>query len=72
MAERQLVILKRVGKTPVLGMCERCQIKFFTPREATQLPTKAEHNLWHKFNSHECKPEGRASLRLGPKVRARG
>ena len=55
MAERRLVILKRVGKTPVLGMCERCQIKFFTPRELFLLPTQAEQNLWHKFNSHECK-----------------
>jgi hypothetical protein len=35
MAERRLVILKRSGKTPVLGMCEKCQIKFFTPRRLT-------------------------------------
>jgi hypothetical protein len=55
MAERRLVILKRLGETPVLGMCERCHLKFFTPRELTYRPAEAEHNLRHKFNSHECK-----------------
>jgi hypothetical protein len=69
MAERRLVILKLVGKTPVLGMCERCQIKFFTPRELTYLPAEAEQNLWYKFSCHECK---RAPLQLIRKVRRRG
>jgi hypothetical protein len=55
MAERRLVILKREGETPVMGMCERCQVKFFTPRELTHLPRDAENYLWHKFNRHECK-----------------
>jgi hypothetical protein len=71
MAERRLVILKLVGKTPVLAMCERCQIKFFTPRELTNLPAEAEHNLWHKFNSHECKNEGRTPPRRVRKVQGR-
>jgi hypothetical protein len=69
MAERRLTILKRLGKTPVLGMCERCRVKFFTPRELTFLPAEAEDNLWQRFNSHQCKPEaGQSPIRLIRKV----
>lgn len=31
MAERRLVILKHSGKTPVMAMCDSCQIKVFVP-----------------------------------------
>jgi hypothetical protein len=55
MTERHLVILKRLNKTPVLGMCERCSVKFFTPRELTYLPSEAEDYIWQRFHSHECK-----------------
>jgi hypothetical protein len=58
MAERRLVILKHSDKTPMMGMCEKCHIKFFTPRELTHLPLEAENNLWRKFNGHVCKHEG--------------
>jgi hypothetical protein len=69
MAERRLVILKRLGKTPVLGKCEKCDLKFFTPSELTYVPAEAEENLWRKFNSHECKDEGpHAPLRVIRKV----
>ena len=57
MAEQRLTILKHLGKTPVLGMCERCRVKFFTPRELTYLPAEAEGNLWQRFNSHQCDHE---------------
>jgi len=59
MAERRLVMLKHVGKTPVLATCEKCHIKFLTPRELTYLPAEAEENLWQRFNSHKCKREER-------------
>jgi len=68
MAERRLVILKHLAKTPVLAMCERCHVKFFTPRELTHLPVEAEENLWQRFASHECKHKGRAPLQLIRKV----
>jgi hypothetical protein len=55
MAERRLVILKHSGKTPALAMCERCRVKFFTPRELTYLRSEAEGYIWQRFNSHECK-----------------
>jgi hypothetical protein len=55
MAERQLVILKYSGKTPSLAMCGSCHLKFFTPRELTNDPAKAEVNLRRKFERHECK-----------------
>ena len=62
-----MIILKHLNKTPVLGMCEKCQIKF-TPRELTYLPAEAEQYLWQKFNGHVCKHEGQAPLRLVRKV----
>jgi hypothetical protein len=68
MAERRLVILKHSGKTPVLAKCEKCEIKFFTPRELTNLPVQADEHLWQRFYSHECSYEGRARLRLIRKV----
>ena len=69
MAERRLIILKRLGKTPVLAMCERCRVKFFTPRELSFLPAEAEDNLWQRFSSHQCKHEGgQAPIRLTRKV----
>ena len=55
LADRHLVVLKRLNKTSVLGMCARCQIKFFTPRELTYLPSEAEGYIWQRFTSHECK-----------------
>ena len=72
MAERRLTILKCLGKTPILGMCERCCFKFFTPRELTYLPAEAEGNLWQKFNSHQCNhEEGQAQMRPIRKVSRR-
>jgi hypothetical protein len=69
MAERRLVILKHSGKTPTMGMCERCQLKFFTLRELTRRPAEAEQNLREKFKSHVCKHEGHTSPRPIRKVR---
>jgi hypothetical protein len=64
MAERRLVIVKRLGKTPVLGMCDKCQARFFTPRELTYLPAEAEKNLSQRFNSHVCNRRKRVHLHL--------
>jgi hypothetical protein len=55
MTERRLVLLQHSGKTPVLGMCESCRLKFFTPPELIHRPAEAEEYLQQKFNSHECK-----------------
>jgi len=55
MAERRLVVLKYSGKTPSLAMCEKCHLKFFTPRELNKDPVKAEAVLRLKFEAHECK-----------------
>jgi len=45
MAERRLTILAYVHKTPSFAMCERCHLKFFTPKELTKKPVEAEANL---------------------------
>jgi hypothetical protein len=42
MLERRLLILKYMGNTPFLATCERCQLKFFTPRELGGKPVEAE------------------------------
>jgi hypothetical protein len=55
MNERQLAILKYSGKTPSFAMCERCRLKFFTPKELTNNPAAAEANLREKFEGHDCK-----------------
>jgi hypothetical protein len=55
MAERRLTILRYSGKTPSFAMCEKCRLKFFTPRELTNEPVKAEANLRQKFEVHNCK-----------------
>ena len=39
------------------AMCERCHLKFFTPKELTKKPVDAEANLRQKFEMHDCKHE---------------
>jgi hypothetical protein len=55
MDELSFVILKREHRTPSLAMCQRCKIKFFTPRELNDDPIKAEEYLRGRFSTHECK-----------------
>lgn len=55
MAESRLAILMYSDKTPSFAMCERCHLKFFTPRHLTNDPVEAEGNLRLKFEWHECK-----------------
>ena len=38
MAESRLAILIYSGKTPSFAMCERCRLKFFTPKHLTNDP----------------------------------
>src|SRR2546423_9969457 len=41
MLERRLLFLKYMGTTPFLATCERCHLKFFTPRELGGKPVEA-------------------------------
>ena len=34
-------------------MCQRCKIKFFTPRQLTNDPKEAEAYLWGRFVEHK-------------------
>ena len=54
--ERRFLILKYMNRTPSLGTCERCHLKFFTPLDLIRDPLEAEHNLRGKFASHTCLP----------------
>jgi hypothetical protein len=44
-AVRRLVILKRVGKTPIFAECEQCHLKFFTPRDLERDSLGAEERI---------------------------
>jgi hypothetical protein len=55
MDELGLVILQRERTTPSLAMYQRCKTKFFTPRELSANPVKAEEFLRGRFNDHERK-----------------
>jgi len=57
MLERRLLILKYMGNTPFLATCERCQLKFFTPRELGGKPVEGEQTLRNKFEMHKCIPD---------------
>lgn len=57
MLERRFLILKYMGKTPFLATCERCHLKFFTPRELGRKPVEADQNLRNRFEIHKCLPE---------------
>ena len=65
MAERRLTILAYIDKTPSFAMCDKCHLKFFTPKELTKKPA----NLRQKFEMHECKYEGRISAGGRPVTR---
>jgi len=52
--DSDFVILKRERQTASLAMCQRCKIKFFTPRELTDKRNEAEHFLWNRFFDHKC------------------
>lgn len=54
MQDSDFVILKREHQTPSLAMCQRCKIKFFTPRELTDKRNEAENFLWGRFVEHKC------------------
>jgi len=60
--ERCLTILKYSGKTPALALCDRCHLKFFTPKELFREPMEAEGNLREKFEMHDCKVTLRRDL----------
>ena len=61
MAERRLTILAYINKTPSFAMCDKCHLKFFTPKELTKKPAEADANLRQKFEKHECRYEGQIS-----------
>jgi hypothetical protein len=55
MDELGFVIIKWERKTPSLAMCQHCEIKFFTVRELSDDPVKAERFLRARFVAHNCK-----------------
>jgi hypothetical protein len=57
MFQRELVILKYMGRTPFLASCKACHLKFFTPLELSGKTAEAQEYLQERFNNHKCRPE---------------
>ena len=47
-------ILKYRGQTPILAVCVRCDLKFFTPSEVMKDDEAAGQYLLMKFLGHRC------------------
>jgi len=52
--DSQFVILKRVGRIPVMGGCKLCEYKFFTLPTLLKDAVGAERYLKQKFGEHKC------------------
>ena len=53
--EADFIVLKYDYRTPILAMCRRCQLKFFTLHILSLDPIGAEQYLWGKYQAHDCK-----------------
>lgn len=56
--EADFIVLKYDYRTPILAMCRRCQLKFFTLHILSLDPIGAEQYLWGKYQAHDCKVAG--------------
>jgi hypothetical protein len=55
--ERTFKIFQYQGKTPLLAGCQRCGLKFITPRSMLkEYPEVIEGFLRDKYELHECLP----------------
>jgi hypothetical protein len=56
-AEKKLIMLKLVDRTPVLAGCSGCNLKFFVPKGLMKDPFQANNYLSSKFDRHVCTGE---------------
>ena len=57
MPKRDLRIVKWMGSTPAIGVCEFCSRQFKTPMSALTRTADAQANLQEQFDRHKCKRE---------------
>src|SRR5947207_7595973 len=54
MPERELVVLRSLGKIPTMAGCSKCGRKFFAPASYSRDPVGAHQYLSAKFDRHSC------------------
>jgi len=57
MAERILRVVKWLGTTPAVGVCELCKQQFKAPMSSLTKTREAQASLQQQFNSHKCMPD---------------
>ena len=57
MAKRILRVVKWLGTTPAVGVCELCRQQFKAPMSALTKTRDAQANLQQQFDSHQCTPD---------------
>ena len=63
MPERRFTVLRYEGKVPAMGICENCQLKFFTPDNYYGDAFGAEEYLRGKFDQHHCSKRPNAPIK---------
>jgi len=57
MPKPRLRIVKWLGSTPAIGVCEFCSSQFKVPLTAMAKTAEAQTNLQEQFDRHKCKSE---------------
>ena len=73
MLERLFTVLRYEGKVPAMGICEKCQHKFFTPDNYYGDVIGAEEYLHSKFDQHQCDKKSKFPIKVwlnGPSGRS--
>jgi hypothetical protein len=63
MPERQLVVLRSLGKVPAMAGCAKCGRKFFTPADYSIDAVGAYEYLLSKFDPHLCERKREIMIR---------
>jgi hypothetical protein len=57
MAKRILRVVKWLGTTPAVAVCELCRQQFKVPMSALTKTRDAQASLQQQFDSHKCAPD---------------
>jgi hypothetical protein len=64
-AKRILRVVKWLGTTPAVGVCELCSQQFKAPMTALTKTKDAQASLKQQFDSHKCKRDSQDSSATG-------
>ncbi|MCU1271870.1 MAG: hypothetical protein JWN74_3164 [Acidobacteriaceae bacterium] len=63
MAKRILRVLKWLGTTPAVAVCESCRQQFKAPMSVLTKTRDAQASLQQQFDTHKCAPATGATAR---------